>query len=48
MKIFGEYIAEKGKSSEITLRSVAAKLNISPAYLSDIEKGRRNPPDLNA
>ena len=46
MKIFGEYIAGKRKSSEITLRGMAAKLNISPAYLSDIEKGRRNPPDL--
>lgn len=46
MKVFGEYIAEKRKSREITLRGMAGKLDISPAYLSDIEKGRRNPPDL--
>lgn len=43
---FGEFIAEKRKARGITLRGMAAKLGISPAYLSDIEKSRRNPPDL--
>jgi transcriptional regulator with XRE-family HTH domain len=46
MKKFGEFIAEKRKSREITLRGMAEQLDISPAYLSDIEKSRRNPPDL--
>jgi len=42
---FGEFIAEKRKNQGITLRHMAEKLEISPAYLSDIEKSRRNPPD---
>jgi transcriptional regulator with XRE-family HTH domain len=46
MRKFGEFIAEKRKSRGITLRGMAGKLEISPAYLSDIEKSRRNPPDL--
>lgn len=46
MKRFGEFIAEKRKSMDITLRGMAERLDISPAYLSDIEKSRRNPPNL--
>ncbi len=46
MTKFGEFIAEKRKSRAITLRGMAERLDISPAYLSDIEKSRRNPPDL--
>lgn len=43
---FGEFIAEKRKSKGITLRGMAEMLEISPAYLSDIEKSRRNPPEM--
>lgn len=42
---FGEYIAKKRTDLGITLRGMADRLEITPAYLSDIEKGRRNPPD---
>lgn len=43
---FGKFIAEKRKSLGLTLRGTAAELGIAPAYLSDIEKGRRYPPDM--
>ena len=42
---FGEFIAEKRKSRGLTLRGLAAELGIAPAYMSDIEKGHRYPPD---
>ena len=46
MKIqgFGKFLTEKRKAKDITLRRMAELLDISPAYLSDIEKSRRNPP----
>lgn len=43
---FGKFIADKRKSLGITLRGMASELGIAPAYLSDIEKGRRYPPDM--
>ena len=42
---FGKYIEEKRKAKKMTLRGFAAKLEIAPAYMSDIEKGHRYPPD---
>ncbi|HBC96083.1 MAG TPA: XRE family transcriptional regulator [Clostridium sp.] len=42
---FGEFIAKKREEKKITLREMAKKLDITPPYLSDIEKGRRNPPE---
>ena len=42
---FGEFIAEKRKYRGLTLRGLAAELGIVPAYMSDIEKGHRYPPD---
>ena len=42
---FGKYLENKRKSNGLTLRGLAAELEIAPAYLSDIEKGRRNPSD---
>lgn len=42
---FGEFIKEKRVAKNISLREMAAKLNITPAYLSDIEKDRRYAPD---
>lgn len=44
---FGDFIAEKRKEKGISLRKMADLLDISPAYWSDIEKGRRNPPNIN-
>ena len=42
---FGKYIEKKRKAKNITLRGFAAELEIAPAYMSDIEKGHRYPPD---
>ena len=42
---FGKYIEEKRKDLGFTLRGFAAELEIAPAYMSDIEKGRRYPPN---
>ncbi|MEG0227911.1 MAG: helix-turn-helix transcriptional regulator [Clostridium sp.] len=42
---FGKFIEERRKALGLTLRGFAAELDIAPAYLSDIEKGRRYPPD---
>lgn len=42
-KTFGDSIKEKRQSMNISLREMAGKLAISPAYLSDIEKSNRLP-----
>jgi transcriptional regulator with XRE-family HTH domain len=42
---FGKFIETKRKEQNITLRGLAAQLGITPAYMSDIEKGHRYPPD---
>lgn len=34
------------KEAGITLRGMATLMNLSPTFWSDIEKGRRNPPDM--
>lgn len=44
---FGEFVTKRRKDKEISLRGMAELLNLSPAYWSDIEKGRRNPPNIN-
>lgn len=48
---FGAFINEKRKSrgpggEEIRLKDIATALGVTPTYLSDIVKGRRNPPDI--
>ncbi|TYO92299.1 helix-turn-helix domain-containing protein [Desulfallas thermosapovorans] len=43
---FGSFVTAKRKAKDITLRKMAELLDFSPAYWSDIEKGRRNPPSL--
>lgn len=43
---FGDFIAQKREEKQITLREMAKKLNITPPYLSDVEKDRRNPFDI--
>jgi len=42
---FGKFIEERRKAMGFTLRGFAAELEIAPAYMSDIEKGRRYPPE---
>lgn len=43
---FAQYITEIREREKITLRQMAAKLGVSAAYYSDVEKGRRNPLSL--
>lgn len=45
MKTFGERIRELREQKDISLRELAKKLAVSPAFLSDIELGRRYPSD---
>lgn len=40
---FGDMLSQKRISMGLTLRELAAQLNISPPYLTDIEKNRRRP-----
>jgi transcriptional regulator with XRE-family HTH domain len=42
---FGAYIAQKRLEKDVKLKPIAEKLGVSVTYLSDIIKGRRNPPD---
>lgn len=41
---FGEFIKEKRQNKGITLRAFADMIDIAPAYMSDIEKSKRNAP----
>ena len=41
---FGKFIEAKRKALGKTLRGLAAELSIAPAFMSDIEKGHRYPP----
>ena len=45
-KNFGEFLQKKREERQITLRKMADMLDITAPYLSDIEKDRRNPPDM--
>ena len=42
---FGKYVKQRRESLGKTMRSFAEEVGISPAYLSDIENGHRNPPE---
>lgn len=42
---FGKFIEARRKALGITLRGLAAELGIAPAFMSDIEKGNRYPPN---
>lgn len=44
-KEFGKFLAEKRLEKDVKLRPIAEKMGVSVTYLSDIIKGRRNPPD---
>jgi len=41
---FGDFIKEKRQLKDLNLRKLADIVDIAPAYLSDIEKGKRNSP----
>jgi transcriptional regulator with XRE-family HTH domain len=42
---FSRLLKEKRRLREITVREMAELAGVSPGYYSDIESGRRNPPD---
>lgn len=42
---FSRFLKEKRRQREITVRDMADKSGVSAGYYSDIESGRRNPPD---
>lgn len=44
MKSFGETIRELRLAQDLGLRETATKVEISPAYLSRIERGKERPP----
>lgn len=41
---FGAFLARQRIEKDVRLRPIAEKLGVSVSYLSDIIKGRRNPP----
>lgn len=43
---FGTFISQKRTEKDIKLRVIAEKLGVSVTYMSDIIKGRRNPPEM--
>lgn len=43
---FGDFLQKKRTERQITLRKMAELLGISAPYLTDIEKDRRNPPEM--
>ena len=43
---FGEFLQTKRTEKKITIRKMGELVDLSISYLIDIEKGRRNPPDL--
>ena len=42
---FGEFIRARREALEKSIRGLAAELDMTPAYLSDIEKGNRYAPE---
>jgi transcriptional regulator with XRE-family HTH domain len=44
MNNFGDTVRELRRAQELGLRETAAKIGISPAYLSRIERGKEHPP----
>lgn len=43
---FGSFIARKRLEKDVRLKPMADRLGVSVTYLSDIIKGRRNPPEM--
>ena len=46
-KNFGDFLYQKRIENKITMRQMADELGVSPVFVSDIEKDRRNPFDVN-
>lgn len=44
MRTFGARIRETRERAKISMADVAAAMEVSVVYVSDIERGRRNPP----
>ena|SRR5687768_18164384 len=44
-KTLGQRLRELREKTDLSLREFAGKLNVSPAFVSDVELGRRNPSD---
>lgn len=42
---FRQFLKEKRRQREITVRDMAERSGVSAGYYSDFESGRRNPPD---
>ena len=40
---FGQYLRQKREEKQITMRRLCERIDLSPAYLSDIENDRRYP-----
>ena len=45
MKTLGDRIRELREKNDLSLRELAAKVDVSASFISDIELGRRNPSD---
>ena len=45
MKTLGEHIRELREERDLSLRELAAKIEVSAAFMSDVELGRRHPSD---
>src|ERR1700722_14809303 len=45
MEGIGPYIRRRRDELDLSLRELSKKLDCSPAFISDIELGRRHPPD---
>jgi transcriptional regulator with XRE-family HTH domain len=45
MKSLGERIRELREKQDLSVRELARRLNLSAAFLSDVELGRRHPSD---
>lgn len=43
MKAFGEFLNKKRIEKKMTMKSLAEELGYTPPYISDVEKGRRGP-----
>jgi transcriptional regulator with XRE-family HTH domain len=43
---FGDFLQKKRMERQLTLRKMAELLGFSAPYLTDIEKDRRNPPEM--
>ena len=43
---FGDFLQKKRTERQITLRKMAEMIGITAPYLTDIEKERRNPPEM--